>query len=85
MKNLDCFNIKNGYYKISEDEAIDLLSMVKMGTDLGVIKELNDQKIAELNLYTKPANLQKYVGKLLNTYDRDIKRGEIIKEIIKSN
>lgn len=68
--------------KLSSDECISLLSDVKLGTDLGIIKELNDSKVKELELYTKPANLQKKVGKLLNTYDRDIKRGEIIKEII---
>ena len=59
--------------------------MVKMGTDLGVIKELNDQKIAELNLYTKPANLQKLTGKNLSEYDQDIERAKVIKNIINGN
>ena len=68
--------------KLSSDECISLLSDVKLGTDLGIINELNDSKVKQLELYTKPANLQKYVGKMLNTYDRDIKRGKIIKQII---
>ena len=34
-------------------------------------------------LYTKPANLQKRVGKLLDANERDKKRTEIIKQITK--
>lgn len=68
--------------KMSSDECISLLSIIKLGTDLGIIEELNDKKVKEIELYTKPANLQKYVGKILNSYERDIKRSEVIKEII---
>ena len=68
--------------KISSEEASKLLSEVKLGTDLGIIKELTDFKVAKMNLYTKPANLQKYVGKKLDIEERDIKRAEIIKQII---
>ena len=69
--------------KISADECRKLLSDVKLGTDLGIIQELNDLKVNKLNLYTKPANLQKYVGKKLDSYERDLKRAEVIKQIIK--
>ena len=76
------YGILTNAVRITSDECISLLSDVKLGTDLGIINELNDSKVKQLELYTKPANLQKYVGKLLNTYDRDIKRGEVIKNII---
>lgn len=65
------------------DECRKLLSDVKLGTDLGIIQELNDLKVNKLNLYTKPANLQKYVGKKMDSYERDLKRAEVIKQIIK--
>ena len=68
--------------KISYEEARKLLSDVKLGTDLGIITELTDSKIAKLYLYTKPANLEKYLGEELDKYDRDIKRAEVIKNII---
>ena len=68
--------------KISSNECRNLLSQIKLGTDLGIIKELDDSKVNKLNLYTMPANLQKYVGKPLNGYERDIKRAEVIKQII---
>lgn len=49
---------------------------------MGIIKELNDLKVRKLETYTKPANLQKYIGQTLDSHERDIKRAEIIKQII---
>lgn len=77
------FGILSNAIKISSNESKSLLSMVKLGTDMGIIKELDDLKVNKLILYTKPANLQKRVGKTLDSYERDIKRAEVIKEIIK--
>lgn len=68
--------------KISSEEARDLLSEIKLGTDLGILQELNDLKVKKLELYTKPANLQKYLGKQVDSYERDIKRAEVIRQII---
>lgn len=68
--------------KMTSEEAKKLLSDVKLGVDLGIIKELTDLKINKLELYTKPANMQLYLGKQLESYERDIKRAEVIKNII---
>ena len=68
--------------KLTAEECRKLLSDVKLGTDLGIIKELDDAKVSKLSLYTKPGNLQKYLGKALDGYERDIKRTEVIKQII---
>lgn len=68
--------------KLSSDECKKLLSDVKLGVDLGIIKELDDSKIKKLELYTKSGNLQKYFGKTLEGYEREIKRAEVIKQII---
>ena len=59
-----------------------MLSEIRLGVDLGIIKELTDLKVNKLELYTKPANLQKFIGETLNAYERDIKRAEVIKQII---
>ena len=69
--------------KISAEECRKLLSDVKLGTDLGIIKELTDFKVNKMMLYTKPGNLQKYFGKQLSGFERDIKRAEVIKNILK--
>ena len=76
------FGILANCKKISSEEAEQLISDIRLGTDLGIISELNDTKVNKLELYTKPANLQKYAGGQYNSYERDIKRAEIIKEII---
>ncbi len=69
--------------KISSDECKKLISEVKLGVDLGIIKELDDSKIRKIELYTKAGNLQKYVGKAMEGYEREIKRAEIVKQIIR--
>lgn len=78
------YGILSNAKKISSDECISLLTEVKLGTDLGIIQELDDSKVKKLELYTKPANLQKYIGEVLNRYSRDVKRAEIVKQIIKN-
>lgn len=77
------YGILTNAVKLSSDESLKLLSDIKLGVDLGIIKELTDAKVKKIELYTKPANIQKHVGKMLNAYERDIKRAEIIKEMIK--
>lgn len=76
------FGIISNCKKIPSEEIRNLISDVKLGTDMGIIKELNDLKVNKLELYTKPANLQKYFGKKMDAYERDIKRAEVIKQII---
>ncbi len=76
------YGVLSNAKKLTSEECNILLSDVKLGTDLGIIKELNDLKVKKLQTYTRPANLQKYVGQTLDTYARDVKRAEVVKEII---
>ena len=76
------FGILTNCKKISSEEAMQLLSYVKLGTDLGILKEITDLKVLKMYIYTKPANLQKYLGNQYEAIERDIKRAEIIKQII---
>lgn len=70
--------------KITLDEAQELISNIKLGTDLGVLTELNDSQVQKLILYTKPANMQKFLGEQYERIERDIKRAEVIKQILES-
>lgn len=79
------YGILTNCRKISLDESQKLISNVKMGTDLGILKELNDSKIQKLMLFTKPANMQKYLSEQYEALERDIKRAEVIKRIINEN
>ncbi len=76
------FGILSNCKKISSKEARDLLSNIKLGTDLGILKELTDLKVQKLYLYTKPANLQKFLGEQYEALERDIKRAEVVKQIL---
>ncbi len=78
------YGILTNCKKISSDECTHILSDVRLGIDLGIIKEMTECKLNELEIYTKPANLQKRMGQVLDSYQRDIKRAEMIKSIINS-
>lgn len=71
--------------RLGEDETLELLSKVKLGTDLGIIKELNDKKVRELMLFTKPANMQKRLGTKLSVIDQEASRCEVIKQILQED
>ncbi len=76
------YGILKNCRKISQSEAVKLLTEVKLGTDMGIITEMTDKKVLELYLYIKPANLQKYFGTEMNVKERDKKRAEMIKKIM---
>lgn len=79
------YGVLSNCKKISSEETRILLSNIKLGTDLGILKELTDLKVQKLYLYTKPANLQKYVGEQYEAIERDIKRAEVIQQIMNEN
>jgi len=65
---------------ITSSETIDLLSLVRLGADLNLIKSVDRALINELFIITQPAHLQKLEKKKLNPNERDVKRAEIIRE-----
>lgn len=70
---------------ITSQETIELLSMVRLGCDLGMIKEISRRAINELFIITQPAHLQKIENKKLSAQERDIKRAEIIRDKLQPN
>ena len=49
---------------------------------MGIIDEIDNRKLNEISIFTKPATLQKCVKKELNPEERDEERGKLIKQII---
>ncbi len=68
---------------ITSNETIALLSAIRLGVDLGIVKNLDRRMINELLILTQPAHLQKLEGKVLSANDRDMKRAELIRERLK--
>lgn len=70
---------------ISSEESFKLLSDVRLGVDMGIIKNIEIETLNELMLLIQPASLQKAVGAALSPDERDIKRAEIIREKLAMN
>jgi protein arginine kinase len=73
------FGILKNARIISSQETIELLSMVRLGSDLGLIKDIDRRKINELFIIIQPAHLQKIENKKLSAQERDIKRAQLIR------
>jgi protein arginine kinase len=73
--------LKNAHI-ISSQETVELLSMVRLGVDLEIIKDVNRNAINELFIMIQPAHLQKIEGKKLSASERDTKRASLIREKI---
>lgn len=74
------WGILENAYIISSQETVELLSMVRLGIDLGIIKEVDRKAINELFIMIQPAHLQKIEGKKLTTVERDSKRAALIRK-----
>jgi len=77
------FGILKSAHIITSQETIELLSMVRLGCEMGMIKDLNRRRINELFITTQPAHLQKIENKKLSTQERDVKRAELIRNKLK--
>lgn len=64
---------------ISSHEAMFLLSNLRMGINMGRVKEISIETINELFLLTQPAHLQMNKGQTLNPEQRDILRAETLR------
>jgi protein arginine kinase len=57
-----------------------LLSSVRMGVNLGLIKDIEIPTINQLFIHTQPAHLQKLRGTNLDTADRNIERARYLQK-----
>ncbi|HEX4653754.1 MAG TPA: protein arginine kinase [Candidatus Udaeobacter sp.] len=64
-------------------EALNLLSILKLGMDLGAFPEDQRLQIDELFIDTQPAHLQKSSQQKLNAEERDHLRAQIIRDRLK--
>ena len=64
---------------VSSSEALDLLSAVRLGVDLGLMNGLDRKIVNEMFIFSQPAHLQKLEGKALSAKERDTKRAQLIR------
>jgi protein arginine kinase len=70
-------------HAMASKEALNLLSIIKLGVDLGAFPEERRFSIDELFIETQPAHLQKTSQQKLNAEERDHLRAQIIRERLK--
>jgi len=65
---------------ISTQEAMDLLSTVMLGIDLGMIRDLDRGLVKQLMVEIRAAHLQKMMGQSLPAQERDRLRASLIRD-----
>lgn len=65
---------------LTSNEAIALLSDVRLGVDMGYLDNIKAFTLNKLLIAIKPAHLQKKAGCEMESFARDIKRAKVIKE-----
>ncbi len=67
---------------ITHEEALKLLSNIRLGIEAGQIAEFDSAVIDKLMLDVEPATLSVTLGKSLSPHDRDIERAKLIKKAL---
>ncbi|HSI84546.1 MAG: protein arginine kinase [Candidatus Methylacidiphilales bacterium] len=71
-------------YSITSKEVLNLLSLLRLGVDLGMLPEEYRVIIDELFIRTQPAHLQKDFDRKLTTEERDGLRSDLLRTKLKS-
>jgi len=68
---------------MNTQESLGLLSLLRLGIDLGFVKGLDQTGLNALFLHIHPAHLQKLMSSSLNSGERDQKRAELLRDRLK--
>jgi protein arginine kinase len=69
--------------RIASHEAYQMLSEVRLGHDLGLLPGIDHSKLNELLVVTRPGWLHKGAGRELEPAERDLRRADLIRGILK--
>lgn len=68
---------------LSTQECLNLMSKVRLGIEMGIIKDIDVKKLNDLLINVQPATLQLIEGRDLDTKERDIIRAKIVRETLR--
>lgn len=71
-------------HTISSKETMNLLSLLRLGIDLGMFAQLDRSHWDEIFLLTQPAHLQKQFTEKLGADERDILRADMLRERLRT-
>src|SRR3954467_7158580 len=67
-------------HSISSKETMNLLSLMRLGVDLGLFTEVERWLVDELFIITQPAHLQRRYTEKLGAEERDLLRADMVRE-----
>jgi len=68
---------------LNSREALDMLSALRFGCELGILKGLRVADVNRLVLYSMPGHLQKSEGRLIPPDERDYVRARLVRETVR--
>jgi protein arginine kinase len=78
------YGILANAHSISSKETMNLLSLLRLGVDLGLFPGAERSLVDELFLTTQPAHLQKQLSDKLSAEERDLLRSDMVREQLKN-
>lgn len=78
------FGILSNAHLLTSKEAMDLLSGLRLGIDMGILKSVSRRTVDALLLLTQPGHLQKKEEKALKPKERDRHRARLVREALNS-
>ena len=78
------FGILANAHSISSKEAMNLLSLLRLGVDLELFPGTERSLVDELFLTTQPAHLQRQYSDKLSAEERDLIRADMVRERLKN-
>ena len=78
------FGILSHARLISSGEALNLLSTLRLGLDMGMNSQFSRRQLDMLFISIQPAHLQKLENKVLEPEERDVVRAEMLRNCMKS-
>jgi protein arginine kinase len=77
------YGILANAHSISSKETMNLLSLLRLGVDMGLFPGADRALVDELFLITQPAHLQKQLSDKLTAEERDLLRADMVRERLK--
>src|SRR3989449_5237472 len=74
------YGILANAHSISSKETMNLLSLMRLGIDLGMLPGVERSLVDELFILTQPAHLQKRFSEKLSAEERDLLRADMLRE-----
>jgi protein arginine kinase len=77
------YGILANAHSISSKETMNLLSLMRLGVDVGLFPAIDRSLVDELFILTQPAHLQKQHSEKLSAEERDLLRADMVRERLK--